>query len=396
MAGALDGIRVLDLTRFFAGPYGTTIFADLGAEVIKIEEPTIGDPQRHIPPLVNSQAYTFCMMNRNKKSLTLNLKSEVGKRLFQELVTRADVVWENFSPGVMERLGLGYEALKAINPALILASVSGFGQTGPYRQFVAYDIVAQATGGMMALTGMPDDPPLRTGPAIADLVGALYAAIGVLVALEHRRKTGQGQWVDISLQDGMWSFSAFEFAPAYYLTGQVRPRQGNRHPNVIPYNCYRAQDGYVVLATTTDQQWQALLRVMGREDLRHEARFSTLVERQRHVAEVDALVQAWMETRKSAEVLAKLRKAHLACAPVLTLDQVCQDPQLMARGMIQEMVQPGIGPIKLPGVVCHLSQTPGEITKAAPLLGQHNAEVYGGLLGHSEEEVERWRGAGVI
>jgi crotonobetainyl-CoA:carnitine CoA-transferase CaiB-like acyl-CoA transferase len=393
---SLEGIRVLDLSRFAAGPHCTMLLADLGAEVVKVEEPGSGEGQRKIPPFARGQAYLFLLLNRNKKGITLNLKTEEGREILKELATQVDVLVENFAPGVMARLGLGYPELRQRNPRLIYASISGFGQQGPYSSRPGYDMLAQAMGGMMSVTGHPEGPPTRTGPAVADFMGSLYLTIAILAALQARQKTGRGQRIDISLHDCVWATVCYEFAPAYFLQGTILPRQGNRHPNCTPYNTYKTKDGYVVIATATDAQWQSLLRAMGRENLLSEPRFATMAKRQENFAAVDALVEEWTRGRSVGEVIAELTQARVPCAPILTLDKVVTDPHLQAREMIQEMEHPVAGRIKLPGSVLKLSETPATLRSPAPSLGEHNREIYCGWLGLSSEKLNQLKEEGII
>jgi CoA:oxalate CoA-transferase len=328
--------------------------------------------------------------------ITLNLRSEKGKKIFQRLVGKVDVVVESFTPGVMANLGLGYEELKKVNPKLIFASISGFGHGGPYRSRTAYDLIVQAMGGMMSVTGYPDHPPVKAGGATGDIISALYGAIAILAALRHRERTGEGQAIDISMQDCIWSVASIEFAPSYFLNGNVPPRTGNCPPGLAPYNIYRAQDGYVVIGTLTEKQWQNLLKTMGREELMAEPRFSTLKGRYENVEEVDAIVQEWVGGKTVAEVLGELETLRIPCAPVLDVGQVASDPQILSREMVVELEHPGIGKLKVPGSVFKLSITPGKVENPAPLLGQHNEEIYSGFLGYSKEQIAGLAAEGAI
>ncbi len=396
MTGALHGVKVLDVSRFYTGPHCTMLLGDLGADVIKVEEPKAGDGQRALPPIVGEQGYGFLIVNRNKKSITLNLKTEQGQETFKELVQKRDVVVENFAPGVMDRFNLGYDELKKSNPNIILASVSGFGQKGPYRSRVAYDMIAQAMGGMMSVTGYPDRPPVKTGPSMADFTASLYTAIAICAALYHREQTGQGQAIDISMQDSIWATTATEFSGPYFLSGQPLPRSGNRQHQCAPYNVYQTADGYVAIATTTDAQWQNLLKVMGQDEWAKAPQFATPGERVKNVEQVDALVQEWTRTKTVEQVLAELDTVRVPCAPILSIAEVANDQHLLARQMVVEVQHPGIGPLKVPGSVLKLSATPGEIRLPAPSLGQHNDEIYQGLLGYSAEKIASLKHRGVI
>ena len=269
MAKALEGIRILDFTRMYGGPLGTMMLAELGADVIKVEVPGGGDAIRTTAPLTEGQeSYRFVALNRGKRDITLNLNSEEGQRICRELVGKCDVLVENFTPGVMEGYGLGYEELKRHNPRLIYVSISGFGCTGPYRSRVAFDTIIQAMGGLISVNGFPDSPPTKVGPAIADFLGGIFSIIAILAALQYRSRTKQGQFVDISMQDCIWYITAIQFLPLYVLTGKEPPRLGNRQIEVTPFSIYKAKDGYIVIGVVTVAQWQRLLEVIGREDLK--------------------------------------------------------------------------------------------------------------------------------
>jgi CoA:oxalate CoA-transferase len=381
MAKALEGIRVLDLTRMYGGPLGTTILAELGADVIKVEVPGGGDAIRTTAPLTEGQeSYRFVTLNRGKRGITLNLTSQEGQKIFKELVRKCDIVIENFTPGVMDRLGLGYEELKKYNQNLIYAAISGFGHTGPYRNRVAFDTIIQAMGGIISVNGFPDAPPIKVGPAIADFLGGIFADIAILAALQHRHRTGEGQFVDISMQDCVWYITATQFLPNYISTGKDPPRLGNRQIEVTPFNIYRAKDGYIVIGIVTIGQWHRLLEVIGREDLKDVPEYSSQATRIEHAEEIDAIVEAWTKERTVDEMLKLLGDADLACSPVPTFGQVANDPQLASRRMQVEVEQIISGKLKVPGSVFKMSQTPGDAAQPAPFLGQHNAEVYSELL----------------
>ena len=393
---SLSNIKVLDLTQYYAGPHAAMLLADLGAEVIKVERPDGGEGQRHVPPFIQGEPYLYLMLNRNKKSITLNLADAEGKRLFKELAQKADVVVENFSPGVMEKLGLSYDILKGVNPRIIYGAVSGFGQTGPYRSRPAYDPVAQAMSGLMSVTGFPEVQPTRCGPALGDVMGSLYLVIGVLIALRHRDQTGRGQMIDIALLDVLWALTSFEYAPQYFLTGQSPTRKGNRHPNVTPFNTYPTTDGYVVIATAADHQWQSLCHAMGRDDLARNERYTTLAKRRELADEVDGLVAEWTRKHTQAEIVDALVEAHIATAPIQSIEQATRDPQLLSRRMIEEIEHPRAGKHKATGSVLKLSETPGEIRTPAPALGENNNEVYRGWLGLSAQKLAGLKKRGVV
>jgi len=397
MPRALDDVKVLDFSRMYAGPFCTMVLRELGAEVIKVEIPGGGDGVRNIPPITQGgESYIFVNLNRGKKSITLNLDTQRGQEISKELVKKVEVVVENFTPGVMDRLGLGYEELKKVNPGLIYASLSGFGHTGPRRLQPAYDTVAQAMGGFMSVTGFPDNPPTKAGPGLADFVSPLYTTISILAALRHREKGGKGQHIDISMQDCIWAITAVQFAAIYFHTGEVPPRVGNRQLEATPFGTFPARDGYVVIAVVTVGQWENFLRVIGREDLIGVEEYATQVERLKRWQEVDAMIEEWTKTRSVKEIVETLNNAHLPCSPVPTFDEVANDPQLLSREMVIEVEQLLSGNLKVPGSVFKLSETPGEAKYSAPFLGEHNYEIFRDLLGYGEAEINKLAQEGII
>ena len=397
MSKALKDVKVLDFTRMLAGPFCTMQLAELGAEVIKIEIPEGGDATRSMPPQTEGgESYMFIIANRGKKSITLNLASDEGREICKELVKKMDVVVENFSPVVMDNLGLGYEELSRVNYGLIYASSSGFGHTGPRSSQLAFDMIIQAMSGYMSVNGYPDGPPTKGAGAIADTISGLYTTISILAALQYRSRTGEGQYIDTSMQDCMWAIIGPTEAPRYFLTGESPPRMGNRERDVTPYGAYPAKDGYVIITTATVGQWQNFLRVMGREDLIGVEKYDTQLERNKYANEIDALVEEWTRVRTVAEIANSLNDAHLPCSPVSTYAEVANDPQLLSRDMLTEVEQVISGKIKVPGSPLKLSKTPGDPTLTAPFLGEHNYEVYSNLLGYSEEEIGKLADDGVI
>jgi len=397
MAKALEGIRILDFTRMYGGPLGTMILAELGADVIKVEVPGGGDAIRTTAPLTEGQeSYRFVALNRGKRDITLNLNSEEGQRICRELVAKCDVLVENFTPGVMEGYGLGYEELKRYNPRLIYVSISGFGYTGPYRSRVAFDTIIQAMGGLISVNGFPDSPPTKVGPAIADFLGGIFSIIAILAALQYRSRTKQGQFVDISMQDCIWYITAIQFLPLYILTGKEPPRLGNRQIEVTPFSIYKAKDGYIVIGVVTVAQWQRLLEVIGREDLKDVPEYAGQATRIEHAEQIEAIVETWTRERTVDEMLNVLEAADLACSPVPTFGQVANDPQLASRNMVVDVEQIISGRLKVPGSVFKMAKTPGDATQPAPFLGEHNAEVYGELLGYDQKTIDRLQHEGVI
>jgi len=397
MAKALDNVKVLDFTRAVAGPFCTMLLQELGAEVIKIEIPGSGDSTRTASVSTEAgESYLFVYINRGKKSITLNLGSEKGREIARKLVSKTDVVVENFSPGVMDRLGLGYGELSKINPSLIYASISGFGHTGPYASRPAYDIVAQAMGGLMSVTGFPNNPPTKAGPFVGDELGGLYGTISILAAWCHKQRTGEGQKIDISMQDCVWAVTAPAFAPLYFVTGKVPPRCGNDIPTNIPFGTYPTKDGYVVICIGNVGLWDDFLRAIGRSDLVGDSRYATIRDRANRRDEVYNIVCEWTRTMTTAEAVTKLIDAHVPTSVVPTFDEVANDPQLLSRQMITEVEQPLSGKLKVPGSVLKLSKTPGDPSSPSPFLGEHNYEVYSGLLGYTEEEITKLADDGII
>ncbi len=397
MAKALDGVRVLDLSRMYGGPMCTMLLAELGAEVIKVEMPQAGDGVRNLVPQTEGlESYPFVILNRGKLGITLDLQSEGGRGICKELVGKCDVLIENFTPGVMEALGLSYEELKPYNPALIYASISGFGHTGPARTQVAFDTIIQAMGGLISVNGHPDSPPTKVAPAIADFLGGIYSAVAILAALQYRANTKQGQRIDISMQDCIWAITAIQYLPLYLTTGREPEKLGNRMIEVTPFNIYPAKDGYIVIAIVTVGQWQRLLEVVGREELKDVPEYGSQVDRIKHIDEMDSMVKEWTTERTVDEMITQLRAADLPCAPVPTFGQVASDPQLASRDMQVEVEQTISGKLKVPGSVFKMSQTPGDAAQPAPFLGQHNAEVYSKLLGYDTVTIDTLQRDGVI
>lgn len=397
MAKALDGIRVLDLTRMYGGPMCTMLLAELGAEVIKVEIPEAGDGVRNLAPQTEGrESYPFVILNRGKRGVTLNLSSEEGRGICRELAGKCDILIENFTPGVMEKLGLSYEQLKPDNPRLVYASISGFGQTGPSHTQVAFDTIIQAMGGLISVNGQPDSPPTKVGPAIADFLGGLFASLAILAALHHRSGSGHGQRIDVSMQDCVWAITAIQYLPLFLMTGREPPRLGNRMIEVTPFNVYPAKDGHIVIAIVTVGQWERLLEVIGREDLKEVPEYRSQVDRVQHMDAIDAVMEEWTRDRAVDEMIALLRAVDLPCSPVPTFGQVANDPQLASRDMQVEVEQLISGPLKVPGTVFKMSETPGDPARPAPFVGQHNAEVYSELLGYDDETIGRLQREGVI
>jgi len=395
-AGALDGLVVLDLTRVLSGPYCTMMLADLGARVIKIEQPGRGDDTRAWgPPFVGSESAYFLSINRNKQSVTLNLKDARGRALLDRLIDRADVLVENFRPGTMDRLGLAYDAVSKRWPRLVCCSISGFGQTGPRRDEPGYDAVVQAEGGLMSITGDPDGPPFRLGVAVSDIVTGMLAAQGITAALFARERTGRGQVVDIAMLDSTVALLTYQ-AASYFATGTPPIRMGNRHPTIVPYETFGAADGEFVLAVGNDDLWRRFCRVTGLDDLADDPRFATNRDRVEHYQELRPALNDRLRTRPRAEWIAELKAEGVPCGSVRDIGQVLQDPQLHDRDMLATVAHATLGSVRVLGTPVKLSDTPGTVRTAPPVLGQHTDQILRMELGVSNDEISALRAAGVI
>ena len=398
MAKALEGIRVLDLTQYEAGPSCTQMLAWLGAEVVKIEPPA-GEPGRTaLSDRRGEDAWFFLLLNSCKKGVTLNLKSPRGRAMFEELVKSADVVVENMGPGAMDRLGLGWEALRRLNPRIIAASVKGFGGGGPYAEYKSFEWIAQAMAGAMSMTGSPDGPPTKAIGGLADTGAGLHCAIGILAALVQRQATGVGQQVEVAQQDAVVNLLRIHLRDSY-ADGKPVPRQGNRSANAAPSNLYRCRPGgpndYVFIHCATVEMWKTLTRIVGRPELGDDPRYADRRDRVQFIDEIDAMIEAWTKERTKHEVQEILAGAGVPCGAVLDSTEVLADPHLRARGMIVPLQHPRRGPYPMPANPVRLSDSPTEIVRA-PLLGEHNAEVYGRLLGLGAAELDALRRDGVI
>ena len=397
MTGALSDVIVLDLSRVLAGPFCTMMLADMGAQVIKLEIPGTGDDSRSFPPFVEGESVYFKNMNRNKKGITLSLKSEEGKRVFLDLVRRADILIENFRPGTMEKLGLGWDVLREINPRLVYGCVSGFGHTGPYSRRAGYDIVGQAMSGIMSVTGWPGGEPTRCGGPISDTMAGISLCAGVLAALHCRNATGVGQKVDIALVDTL--VASMQIINQIYLaTGRLPERIGNRYESTYPYDTFPTADGQnIVIGCANDKFWRILCSLMGREDLIENELTKTNGLRVKNHDYVRPIVEAWTRGCEAQPLVDTLLEMGVPACMIYDISQVAADPQIAgARDMFVEYEYPRIGKLKVTNTHIKLSETKAEIRMPSPDLGQHNREIYGELLGYSDEEIDGLARAGII
>jgi formyl-CoA transferase len=394
--GILDGVVVLDLTRVLAGPYSGMLMADMGATVYKIEQPKKGDDSRAFGPFINGESAYYMNLNRSKIGLTLNLKTPEGKEVFKEMVKKADVVIENYRPGTMEKLGLGYETLKEINPGIVYGCVSGFGHYGPYSQRAGYDIIGQAMGGLMSTSGWPGGGPTRTGTAMGDVLGGLGVTIGVLAAVINKIKTGEGQKVDVALVDSV--VSSLEIINQIYLaTGRIPERIGNRYESAYPYDSFKANDGDVIIACGNQKLYTLLSEVMKQPEILTDERFASNALRVQNHAELKPIIEAWTAQYSVDEIVDSLNEAGVPSCPINTIDRVVKDPHIAgAREMFVEVEHPVAGKVKITGDHIKFSDKKSGVRMPSPTLGQHNFEVYGKLLGLSEETIKEYIEKGVF
>ncbi len=412
--GPLAGLTVLDLTWVLSGPFAAMTLSDLGADVIKVERPPYGDIARTTGPhlrtprstaaapdsgdgqILEESAYFFSI-NRGKRSVAFDLRAEEGKAAFRALVRGADVVLENFTPGTMDRLGLGYEALRAINPRLVYCAISGFGQTGPDRDLPALDVIVQGMGGLMSITGEPGRPPVRVGTSIGNVAAGLYAAIGILAALRERDRSGEGQFVDIAMLDCQLAIQENAFG-RYFATGEVPGPLGTRHPSATPFQAFPTEDGYIVVALAfgAENQWQLLCGILGVVELLDDERFETSGKRTANHAALEPILNAAFAKRTTAEWLAELRAAGIPCGPVNTIAQIAASPQVAAREMLQTVTHPKGISLTIVNTPVKLSRTPGGIKGPPPTVGQDTRTVLRELGGLDEERIEALLAAGVV
>lgn len=372
----LTGVRIIDLSQAYSGPFCTMNLADHGAEVIKVERPGVGDQSRTWGPMKNDYSAYYAFLNRNKLGVTLDLKAEKDKEIFLKLVETADVVVENFTPGTMDKLGLGYEVLSKVNPKVIYASISGFGINGPLSNRPTYDVIAQAMGGLMSVNGYPDSPPLRVGPSIADNYSGAYLALGIMMALYHREKTGKGQRLDVAMVDTI--FSILENAVVNYTVGNIIPGPpGNIDPGIAPFDTYNAKDGMVAMGVGTNAMWEKFCEIMGRPDLIDHPLYKTNDLRcQNYIPDLRDIITEWTLTKTRAELEELITEARIPFGLVMNIPEIIEQEQTKIREMIVEVEDPVIGKMKIPGVPIKMHSTPGKVERPAPTLGQHNDQIF--------------------
>ncbi|MFJ7752263.1 CaiB/BaiF CoA transferase family protein [Peribacillus muralis] len=390
MSGALEGVRIIDVSRVLAGPFCSMILGDLGAEVIKIEHHQSGDETRGWgPPFAQGESAYYLCANRNKQSMTLNLKSEQGKEIFRELVSSGDIVIQNFKTGTLEKMGLGYEDLKEFNPQLIMASITGFGLTGPYKDLPGYDYIIQAMSGLMSITGEKGGEPVKVGVAIADILTGLYTCIGILSALHHRNESGQGQEIDISLMDCQVS-SLVNVASNYLFNGLPPERMGNQHPNIIPYQTFRTSDGELVVAVGNDEQFSRFAAVIGSPELAEQQRFKHNEKRLLNKEELIPILEESLKRKTKKEWKVLLDDAGIPNGPINDIAEMFEDPQISARGMLMAMDHPTIADLRMVGSPLNLSKTPVTMRKHPPLYGEHTDAILV-EMGYDPVQIEKFK-----
>lgn len=386
---SLEGLKVLDLTRVMAGPYCTMVLGDLGADVIKIEREKSGDDTRSMSPFVNGESACFMMINRNKRSMTLNLKSKKGKEIFIKLAREADVIVENFRPGVVKKLGIDYDTVKKVNPGMIYCSISGYGQTGPYSRKGGFDIMAQGMSGLMSMTGEPDGRPVKAGIAMNDISAGVTAVYSILAAYVHKLKTGKGQLVDVSLVESGLAWSVWESA-GYFGAGTVPERTGSRHRVSAPYQAFRTEDGYVLVGGANQRSWESFCeKVVNKPEWIKDSRFKEPKDRIENVDELERCIEEVLMQKPTQFWVDKLDDSGVPGGPIYNYDETLNDPHILERGMVQEIDHPIAGPLKTLGIPNKMSETPGQIRKPAPQLGEHNQEILRDELKFSDEEIRK-------
>lgn len=382
----LDGMKVLDLTQIMAGPFCTMLLADMGADVVKLEKPSGGDDTRRMgPPFVNGQSAAFLSINRNKRSVVVDLKTKEGVSLVRQMVRKFDVLVQNFRPGSLERIGLGYDQLKTINPALVYCTISGFGTTGPYAQRAGFDLVAQGMSGLMSINGHSGSPPTKVGVPITDLNAGIFAAYGILTAYIHRLKSGKGQHVDTSLMESGIAYTFWESA-TYFATGMIPGPMGSAHRLTAPYQAFKTSDGYINIGAANQSNWERLCKAINREDLLGDDRFTQPSNRMDNVSDLTAILDETFTLESSQHWLDIFDKMGVPSGPINNMADVYADPQVLARNMMVELNHPVAGRVKNIGIPVKLSVTPGTIHSPSPLLGEHTTEVLK-EIGYSEENI---------
>ncbi len=397
MPQALADLKILDLSRVLAMPYCSMMLGDLGADIIRVERPGAGDETRHWgPPWAGELSAYYLCTNRNKKCITVDLKKKEGQEIIRLLARRSDILLENFLPGDLAKMNLGYEDIRALNPKIIYASVTGYGQNGPYRDLPGFDFILQAQGGLMSIIGEEEGPPMKVGVAIVDITAGLFACSAILAALHYREKTGEGQHIDMALLDAQVAWLANQ-ASNYLVSGKVPRRMGNAHPNIVPYETFKARDGiYLALGVGNDNQWKKFCKIAGIEHLMDDPRYATNPKRVEHRNILVPLLQEVFLQRDSGEWLKLLGEAEIPIGPINTIDRVFADPQVLFREMLVEMEHSKVGKLKLVGSPMKLSKTPVQYRIPPPLLGEHTESVLQEVLGYDEEKIARLKEGKVI
>ena len=391
----LQGIRVIDFSQILAGPFCTMLLADMGADVVKVEKPNGGDDtRRYGPPFIEGESAAFLTLNRNKRSIVLDLKSEQGLGVVRRMLADADVMLHNFRPGVVERMGLGYDDVSALNPAIVYCAVSGFGATGPYSQRAGFDLVAQGMSGLMSINGFPDSPPAKVGVPMADLNTGMFCAYGILTAYINRLATGKGQHVDASLLESGMAYTLYESA-TYFATGEVAGPLGSAHRMIAPYQAFATQDGYINIGAANQNNWERMCRAVGRDDLLDDARFASNPERMVNIQSLTPIMEETFRTQTTAHWVGVLERAGVPCGPIYNIEQVYADPHVQSRDMAVELQHPKAGGIRNIGVAVKLSDTPGSVRTPAPLLGQHTDDVLT-EFGYADADIAALRQSGAL
>ena len=391
----LQDIKVIDFSQILAGPFCTMLLADMGADVVKIEKPNGGDDtRRYGPPFIEGESAAFLTLNRNKRSIVLDLKSEQGIAIVRRMLEEADVMIHNFRPGVVDRMGLAYDDVSAINPAIVYCTVSGFGTTGPYSSRAGFDLVAQGMSGLMSINGFPDAPPAKVGVPMADLNTGMFCAYGILTAYINRLATGQGQHVDASLLESGMAYTLYESA-TYFATGEVAGPLGSAHRMIAPYQAFATEDGYINIGAANQNNWERMCRAIGREDLLEDERFASNPERMVSIEALTPIMEETFRTKTTSHWVEALETAGVPCGPIYNIEQVYADPHVQSRDMAVALEHPKSGSIRNIGVAVKLSDTPGSVRTPAPVLGQHSDEVLS-QYGYMDADISAFKEAGVL